>query len=384
MNEENDFALVRRPPSALEKAEPRTKRILSGMVADTLALAKTSESKGPPVKVDYVGKQTLGKCPRCGGRVFESETEYLCEKSQADEKPCKFRIRTTVAQRRLEREHLVKLLATGKTDLLERFIAKSGRVFSARLVVGKNGKIAFEFPPRLLLTPVTTPAAARNLLRLFPEPLPPGMPREAVADYVALQSISQLGLANPQFPFSLHPKTVAYLEDNPVHRPLPSRSSIELLKPITTPAAAKSLQMRFQDPLPRSLPVQVLADYVMLGAISDSPRPVPYPFSLHPLTVQYLQANSVHRPLPSRSLTELLASITTPETAKRLLLRFPDPLPPSIPLQVSADHVLLLAISESPRPVEFPFSLHPTTVQYLQENPVHRQPPAKGANPSSA
>ena len=39
MGEKDDFALVRRPPSALEKAESGAKRILSGMVADALALA---------------------------------------------------------------------------------------------------------------------------------------------------------------------------------------------------------------------------------------------------------------------------------------------------------------------------------------------------------
>ena len=38
MNEKNDFALVRKPSSAVDKAAPGAKRILSGMVADTLAL----------------------------------------------------------------------------------------------------------------------------------------------------------------------------------------------------------------------------------------------------------------------------------------------------------------------------------------------------------
>jgi hypothetical protein len=45
MNESDDFALVPKPPSALEKTEPGAKRILSGIVSDTLALAKK-----PPVK----------------------------------------------------------------------------------------------------------------------------------------------------------------------------------------------------------------------------------------------------------------------------------------------------------------------------------------------
>ena len=39
MTEEDNVALVRSPPSALEKAQPGAKRILSGIVADALALA---------------------------------------------------------------------------------------------------------------------------------------------------------------------------------------------------------------------------------------------------------------------------------------------------------------------------------------------------------
>jgi len=46
MNGENNFAMVPRSPGALEKADPGTKRLLSGMVADTLALA-SKEKFGP-------------------------------------------------------------------------------------------------------------------------------------------------------------------------------------------------------------------------------------------------------------------------------------------------------------------------------------------------
>ena len=44
MSEKNKFALVARSPGALEKAEPGAKRILSGMVTETLALAKKEPS----------------------------------------------------------------------------------------------------------------------------------------------------------------------------------------------------------------------------------------------------------------------------------------------------------------------------------------------------
>ena len=49
MNKKDNFALVPRPPGALEKAEPGAKRILSGIVTDALALAK----KEPPAKPLY-------------------------------------------------------------------------------------------------------------------------------------------------------------------------------------------------------------------------------------------------------------------------------------------------------------------------------------------
>ena len=50
MNEKNDYALVPRPPSAVVKSAPGVKRILSGMVSDTLLLVK----KAPLLKVVVV------------------------------------------------------------------------------------------------------------------------------------------------------------------------------------------------------------------------------------------------------------------------------------------------------------------------------------------
>ena len=47
INEKNNFALVPRAPGALEKAEPGAKRILSGMVSDTLSLARRELDTSP-------------------------------------------------------------------------------------------------------------------------------------------------------------------------------------------------------------------------------------------------------------------------------------------------------------------------------------------------
>jgi DNA topoisomerase-3 len=108
-----------------------------------------TKPKEPQLRIDFTGLEPIGKCPRCGGRVFESETDYLCEKSQAERKPCKFKTGKVILQRPIGREQVVKLLATGRTDLLDKFISnKTGRPFSAFLVVGDDGKAAFEFPER--------------------------------------------------------------------------------------------------------------------------------------------------------------------------------------------------------------------------------------------
>jgi DNA topoisomerase III len=99
-------------------------------------------------KVDFSGQTPLGTCPKCGGRVFEQPMSYVCENSVGPERRCDFRSGRIILQRPIEREQIEKLLATGKTDLLHRFISRKGRPFSAFLVRGPDGNVRFEFAPR--------------------------------------------------------------------------------------------------------------------------------------------------------------------------------------------------------------------------------------------
>jgi len=116
-----------------EKRESKTKR--------------ERKPKEPVVKIDFTGKESVGKCPKCGGKIFETENSYICERSQADRKPCKFKLGKTILGRDIPKEQAQKLLVLGKTDLLEGFISKRGRPFSAYLKV-EDGKVSFEFPER--------------------------------------------------------------------------------------------------------------------------------------------------------------------------------------------------------------------------------------------
>ena len=90
----------------------------------------------------------MGRCPKCGARVFDAGMNYLCEKATGPEKTCKFRTGKIILQQTIEPAQVVKMLAEGKTDLLRGFVSKkTNRKFEAYLVV-KDGGTAFEFAPR--------------------------------------------------------------------------------------------------------------------------------------------------------------------------------------------------------------------------------------------
>lgn len=107
-----------------------------------------AKAKEPPAKLDFTGQEPVGACPKCGKRLFESETHYVCEMSQAPVKPCKFRSGKEILRQPIDRAQMAKLLSTGRSDLLTQFLSKHGRHFSAYLILEDGGKISFDFPPR--------------------------------------------------------------------------------------------------------------------------------------------------------------------------------------------------------------------------------------------
>ena len=77
--------------------------------------------------------------------MFESDTDYLCENSQKEKKPCRFKTGKVILNQPVDREQAQALLATGRTALLDQFISRRGRPFKAWLVL-LEGKVTFEFP----------------------------------------------------------------------------------------------------------------------------------------------------------------------------------------------------------------------------------------------
>src|ERR1035437_187029 len=94
--------------------------------------------------VDFSGKELLGKCPKCGAGVYENGSSYVCEKAVGAKRACTFRCGAVILKQIVDKTQAVKLLTTGKTDLLARFISRKGRPFRAYLVI-RDGQVGFEF-----------------------------------------------------------------------------------------------------------------------------------------------------------------------------------------------------------------------------------------------
>ena len=110
---------------------------------------------------DFSGQTPLGPCPKCSNNVYEEPNAYICEKATGprSQRTCDFRSGRMILQRTIERPQMEKLLAGGKTDLLQFVSQRTRRAFQAYLVRQPDGKIGFEFEPR---APGKTPAARKS------------------------------------------------------------------------------------------------------------------------------------------------------------------------------------------------------------------------------
>jgi DNA topoisomerase-3 len=122
--------------------------------------ARQAEGDGEPV--DFSGQQSLGACPKCQGHVYEHGSNYVCEHSVGATVTCDFKTGKIILQQPVPREEVHKLLATGKTSLLENFVSnKTRRKFKAYLAWDqKEGRVGFEFEPRAAKAPAKTAAKA--------------------------------------------------------------------------------------------------------------------------------------------------------------------------------------------------------------------------------
>jgi DNA topoisomerase-3 len=94
--------------------------------------------------IDFAALEPIGTCPKCGANVYDTEKGYVCEKTQ--DKACDFRMGKIILQQPISLEQVQKILITGRSDEMSDFVSnRTHRKFSAQLVLGKDGKIGFEF-----------------------------------------------------------------------------------------------------------------------------------------------------------------------------------------------------------------------------------------------
>ncbi|MDE2298982.1 MAG: topoisomerase C-terminal repeat-containing protein, partial [Burkholderiales bacterium] len=114
--------------------------------------------------IDFSAQESLGLCPKDQGRVFEHGASYVCEHAVGANVTCDFKSGKIILQQPVAREQMTRLLATGKTELLEGFVSnKTRRKFKARLAYDKKeGKVSFEFEPRAPRVPAAKKAVAKK------------------------------------------------------------------------------------------------------------------------------------------------------------------------------------------------------------------------------
>jgi DNA topoisomerase-3 len=99
--------------------------------------------------IDAIKKsEPLGISPVDGTPVFETPAAYMSASTLDGDKKNGLQISKIILAREIKPDHIRQLLTDGKTELITQFISKKKRPFDAYLLMGKTGKITFEFPPR--------------------------------------------------------------------------------------------------------------------------------------------------------------------------------------------------------------------------------------------
>ena len=106
----------------------------------------------------------LCDCPICKkGAIYETPTSWVCSERVAGS-GCKGRLSREMCKYQIPRDQAVKFFTEGKTDLIDKFISKKNRPFSAYLACNTKGKrlLQWEFPPREAKPVAAKKAAAKK------------------------------------------------------------------------------------------------------------------------------------------------------------------------------------------------------------------------------
>jgi DNA topoisomerase-3 len=101
------------------------------------------------LNVDTVKSQpSLGKSPIDSTDVYDTPAVYMSASALDGDDKKGLKIGKTILSKEITPLNVTQLLTQGRTELIKGFISKKRRPFDAYLLLAKNGKISFEFPPR--------------------------------------------------------------------------------------------------------------------------------------------------------------------------------------------------------------------------------------------
>ncbi len=121
--------------------------------AASVRLVKDEETGKWATKLDFGEETDLSSLtpfwtdPRSGAELCEAGNNYLLREKQGTGWKQTFRVGRILCRKPLAQDQAVKLVAEGKTDLIQGFISKKGRPFDAYLK-RQDGRVVWEFPPR--------------------------------------------------------------------------------------------------------------------------------------------------------------------------------------------------------------------------------------------
>ena len=135
-----------------------------------VALSKDETGKVTGLKFDFNDLEPVKVkdvlCPLCKGDIIVTPFGYGCSNYKKDdpEHSCRFMI-GKIASVKLKEAHVKQLLTTGKTEVIEGFVARTGMKFDAPLKLTEEGQITFDFPekPKLVESNVACPKCKKNM-----------------------------------------------------------------------------------------------------------------------------------------------------------------------------------------------------------------------------
>jgi len=98
-------------------------------------------------KADIAALTPFWTDPKTGAQLCENGSSYILREPEGEGWKQTFRVGRIMCQKAIPAEQAIKMVAEGKTDLIQGFTSKKGRPFDAFLK-REGGKMSWEFPPR--------------------------------------------------------------------------------------------------------------------------------------------------------------------------------------------------------------------------------------------